>query len=82
MMLSIAYRDMDMSALMTIQKAAQEASLSPTTLRIYERLGSVVPARDSVGRRLYSPVHVAQAKEIAAQRLANRGSGLRRPESP
>ena len=67
-----------MSALMTIQKAAQEASLSPTTLRAYERLGLLSPARDSVGRRLYSPVDIARVREIAAQRLAHRGSGLRK----
>jgi DNA-binding transcriptional MerR regulator len=66
--------------LMTIQKAAQEANLSPTTLRIYERLGLLTPVRDSAGRRLYGPGEVAQAKQIAAQRLANRGSGLRSHE--
>lgn len=66
-----------MSMLMTIQKAAQESGLSPTTLRIYERLGLLSPSRDSAGRRLFSAVDVAQAKKIAAQRLANRGSGLR-----
>ena len=66
-----------MSALMTIQKAAQEAGLSPTTLRIYERLGLLSPPRDSAGRRLFSAVDVALAKKIAAQRLANRGSGRR-----
>lgn len=68
-----------MSVLMTIQKAAQESGVSPTTLRIYERLGLLSPTRDSANRRLYGPVDVAQAKKIAAQRLANRGSGLRSP---
>jgi DNA-binding transcriptional MerR regulator len=66
-----------MNAVMTIQKAAQEASLSPTTLRIYERLGLLSPVRDSAGRRLYSLIDVAQARAIAAQRLARRGIGLR-----
>lgn len=66
-----------MSVLMTIQKAAQESGISPTTLRIYERLGLMTPTRDSAGRRLYGPADVAQAKLIAARRMANRGSGLR-----
>lgn len=67
-----------MSELMTIQMAAQEANLSPTTLRIYDRLGLLSPARDSAGRRLYSDVDIARVREIAAQRLARRGSGLRK----
>jgi len=70
-----------LSLLMTIQKAAQEASLSPATLRIYERLGLLSPVRDSGGRRLYSPADIAQARAIAAQRLANRGCGLRKQEA-
>jgi DNA-binding transcriptional MerR regulator len=70
-----------MTTLLTIQKAAQEANLSPTTLRVYERLGLISPARDSAGRRLYGPAEVAQAREVAAQRLANRGRGLRRQDA-
>ncbi len=66
-----------MSMFMTISKASQNAELSPTTLRIYERLGLLKPARDSSNRRLYSPVDVEEAKRIAAQRANNRGSGLR-----
>jgi MerR family transcriptional regulator/heat shock protein HspR len=66
-----------MTALMTIQTAAQEAGLSPNTLRIYERLGLLAPARDSAGRRLFSPFDIEQAKRIATERLARRGSGLR-----
>lgn len=70
-----------MSQLKTIQKAAEEANVSPTTLRTYERLGLLTPARDSVGRRLYSAADIALAREIAAQRLANRGIGLRGREA-
>jgi MerR family transcriptional regulator/heat shock protein HspR len=72
-----------MSELRTIQRAAQESDLSPNTLRIYEKLGLLSPARDSAGRRLYSAADVADARKIAKQRLASRGSGLRggrRPE--
>jgi MerR family transcriptional regulator/heat shock protein HspR len=63
--------------LMTIARAAQEAGVSPNTLRIYERLGLLNPSRDTANRRLYGPADVALAKKVAAQRLANRGSGLR-----
>jgi DNA-binding transcriptional MerR regulator len=66
-----------MSMFKTIQRASEEAGLSPTTLRIYERLGLLKPSRDSANRRLYSPVDVEDARRIAAQRAANRGSGLR-----
>jgi DNA-binding transcriptional MerR regulator len=62
----------------TIQTAAAEANLSPGTLRTYERIGLLSPARDSAGRRLYGPGDVAEARRIAKQRAANRGSGLRR----
>jgi MerR family transcriptional regulator/heat shock protein HspR len=67
------------ATLMTIARAAQEAGVSPNTLRIYERLGLLTPSRDTANRRLYSPVDVAQAKRVVAQRLANRGAGLRHP---
>jgi MerR family transcriptional regulator, heat shock protein HspR len=66
-----------MAALLTIQSAANEAGLSPNTLRIYERLGLLSPVRDSAGRRLFSAADVADARRIAKQRLASRGSGLR-----
>jgi MerR family transcriptional regulator/heat shock protein HspR len=66
-----------MAALLTIQSAAHEAGLTPNTLRVYERLGLLAPVRDSMGRRLFSAADVADAKRIAAQRLASRGSGLR-----
>jgi DNA-binding transcriptional MerR regulator len=66
-----------MAALLTIQSAANEAGLSPNTLRIYEQLGLLSPARDSAGRRLFSPADVADARRIKKQRLNARGSGLR-----
>jgi MerR HTH family regulatory protein len=66
--------------LMTIQRAAQESGVSPTTLRIYERLGLLSPSRDSANRRLYSPVDVAQARKIAAARIA--GADCARESQP
>jgi DNA-binding transcriptional MerR regulator len=65
-----------MRELRTIQRAAEETELSPNTLRIYEKLGLLSPMRDSAGRRLYSAADVTDAKKIAKQRLASRGSGL------
>lgn len=65
------------ATLRTIQKASEECELSPNTLRIYERLGFLAPARDSAGRRLFSDVDIAQAKAVAKQRRGTRGSGLR-----
>lgn len=77
MMLSTAYGETALTELMTIQKAAQEVGVSPTTLRYYERLRLIAPCRDSANRRLYSVADVAEARSVAAQRRANRGSGLR-----
>ncbi|MGO9987984.1 MAG: MerR family transcriptional regulator [Steroidobacteraceae bacterium] len=66
-----------MSALLTIQSAANEVGVSPNTLRVYERLGFLTPVRDSAGRRLFSAADVARARRIAKQRSGSRGSGLR-----
>jgi DNA-binding transcriptional MerR regulator len=63
--------------LKTIKLAAAEAGLTPGTLREYEKAGLLSPQRDNVGRRLYSAIDVQQARRIAAERQATRGSGLR-----
>jgi MerR family transcriptional regulator/heat shock protein HspR len=63
--------------LLTIQKAAEKVGVTPNTLRIYERLGLIAPARNSAGQRVFSTSDVAKAKKFAAQRRAKRGSGLR-----
>ena len=57
--------------------ASHEADVSPNSMRLYERLGLLTPARDSTGRRLYSAKDIAKAKAIKKTRLAARGSGLR-----
>jgi MerR family transcriptional regulator/heat shock protein HspR len=61
----------------TIQAAAEESQLSPSTLRAYERLGLVSPARDTAGRRLYSAADIANARKVARERAAARGIGFR-----
>jgi DNA-binding transcriptional MerR regulator len=63
--------------LMTIQKAAEQAGLSPGTLRTYERDGLITPQRDSTGRRVFTLVDVDQVRRVAAERRAGRGRALR-----
>ena len=60
----------------TIGAAANEIGVTPSTLRIYERLGLLKPRRDSSGKRLYNDREIAQARKIRQQRLTARGSGL------
>ena len=62
---------------LTIRAAAEQAGLSPGSLRTYERLGLMRPARDSANRRVYVAADVAVARQIAAEREAGRGRGLR-----
>ncbi len=58
---------------LTIRAAAQQAGISPQTLREYERLGLIRPERDSAGRRVFTPVDVAAARRVAAERAKRRG---------
>jgi hypothetical protein len=53
--------------LRTIQRASQEAGVTPNTLRIYERLGFLRPSRDSAGRRVYTDDDITEATRIAAR---------------
>jgi DNA-binding transcriptional MerR regulator len=62
----------------TIGAAAREAEVAVGTLRLYERLGVVVPDRDSTGRRVYSPRQIQRARRFKAERLAARRSVLQR----
>ena len=58
---------------LTIRAAAQQAGITPGTLREYDRLGLIKPARDSAGRRVFTAVDVAQARRVAAERAKRRG---------
>lgn len=49
-----------------ITAAAELAGMHPQTLRQYDRLGLVVPARTQGGSRRYSLRHVKQLREVAA----------------
>ncbi|MGV9194011.1 heat shock protein transcriptional repressor HspR [Microbacterium sp. MC2] len=49
----------------TIAVAAELAGMHPQTLRQYDRLGLVVPARTQGGSRRYSLRHVEQLREVA-----------------
>jgi MerR family transcriptional regulator, heat shock protein HspR len=57
-----------------IATAAELAGMHPQTLRQYDRLGLVVPARTKGGSRRYSVRHVEQLREVA--RLSADGMSL------
>ena len=57
-----------------IAVAAELANMHPQTLRQYDRLGLVVPARTQGGSRRYSSRHVTQLREVA--RLSGEGMSL------
>ncbi|WP_137844546.1 MerR family transcriptional regulator [Microbacterium sp. 2FI] len=57
-----------------IAVAAELSGMHPQTLRQYDRLGLVVPARTQGGSRRYSLRHVAQLREVA--RMSAEGIGL------
>ena len=57
-----------------IAVASELANMHPQTLRQYDRLGLVVPARTQGGSRRYSSRHVAQLREVA--RLSGEGMSL------
>lgn len=55
----------DEAPVFAITMAAELAAMHPQTLRQYDRLGLVVPARTRGGSRRYSLRHVAQLREVA-----------------
>ncbi len=57
-----------------IAAAAELSGMHPQTLRQYDRLGLVVPARTQGGSRRYSLRHVTQLREVA--RLSSDGMSL------
>ncbi|MDX2377965.1 MerR family transcriptional regulator [Microbacterium sp. LRZ72] len=57
-----------------IAAAAELTGMHPQTLRQYDRLGLVVPARTQGGSRRYSAHHVQQLREVA--RLSAEGMSL------
>ena len=60
--------------ILSIAVAAELSGLHPQTLRQYDRLGLVVPARTQGGSRRYSLRHVEQLREVA--RLSADGMSL------
>ena len=59
--------DIDEDApIFAIAVAAELSGMHPQTLRQYDRLGLVVPARTQGGSRRYSLRHVKQLREVAA----------------
>jgi MerR family transcriptional regulator/heat shock protein HspR len=67
--------DLDEDApIFAIAVAAELSGMHPQTLRQYDRLGLVVPARTQGGSRRYSVRHVQQLREVA--RMSADGMGL------
>lgn len=67
--------DIDEDApIFAIAVAAELSNMHPQTLRQYDRLGLVVPARTQGGSRRYSTRHVEQLREVA--RLSGEGMSL------
>ena len=62
------------SPIFAIAVAAELAGMHPQTLRQYDRLGLVSPARTAGGSRRYSLRHVEQLREVA--RLSSEGMSL------
>lgn len=68
-------QDIDEDApIFAIAAAAELAGMHPQTLRQYDRLGLVVPARTQGGSRRYSMRHVQQLREVA--RMSSDGMSL------
>src|SRR6187401_3122406 len=68
-------REIDEDApILAIAVAAELSGMHPQTLRQYDRLGLVVPARTQGGSRRYSLRHVQQLREVA--RMSADGMGL------
>jgi MerR family transcriptional regulator/heat shock protein HspR len=68
-------REIDEDApILAIAVAAELSGMHPQTLRQYDRLGLVVPARTQGGSRRYSLRHVAQLREVAS--MSAEGIGL------
>ncbi|KAA9108387.1 heat shock protein transcriptional repressor HspR [Microbacterium rhizomatis] len=62
------------SPILAIAAAAELAGMHPQTLRQYDRIGLVVPARTQGGSRRYSLRHVQQLREVA--RMSSEGMSL------
>ena len=62
------------SPIFAIAAAAELAGMHPQTLRQYDRIGLVVPARTQGGSRRYSLRHVQQLRDVA--RLSADGMSL------
>jgi len=71
----VSEREIDEDApIFAIAVAAELSNMHPQTLRQYDRLGLVVPARTQGGSRRYSSRHVQQLREVA--RLSSEGMSL------
>ncbi|KZS52797.1 MerR family transcriptional regulator [Rhizobium ruizarguesonis] len=56
----------------TIAEAARSAGSTPSTLRLWEKEGLVLPDRSKKGHRRYDDNHIKQLKRIASRRAGGR----------
>lgn len=71
----MAEKDIDEDApIFAIAVAAELSGMHPQTLRQYDRIGLVVPARTQGGSRRYSLRHIEQLREVA--RMSTEGMSL------
>lgn len=61
----VEHRPDDDAPIFAIAAAAELSGMHPQTLRQYDRMGLVVPARTKGGSRRYSLRHVSQLREVA-----------------
>ncbi|QAY59424.1 MerR family transcriptional regulator [Microbacterium protaetiae] len=59
------YQPDENAPIFAIAAAAELSGMHPQTLRQYDRMGLVVPARTKGGSRRYSLRHVAQLREVS-----------------
>lgn len=60
------------SGALRIADAAARVGLSPATLRLWERLGLIKPARTPSGYRVYGPAEIERLRRIQSFRLVER----------
>jgi DNA-binding transcriptional MerR regulator len=63
---------MNQKKIYTIAEAARSAGSTPSTLRLWEKEGLVLPDRSKKGHRRYDDDHIKQLKRIASRRAGGR----------
>nr|OAP96432.1 hypothetical protein A4U53_38215 [Rhizobium leguminosarum] len=61
-----------------VAEAARLAGVSASTLRLWEKVGLIVPDRSEKGHRRYDAYHVTRLKLVASLRKENTIAGIRK----